>query len=299
MRVIVTGGAGFVGAHLSRALLSHGATVTILDDFSTGRSTAVPAGAELIFCEIAEPATWARLPVADVVFHLASPASPVAYSDTAKTLRANTDGTRLAARYCQRNESYLVFASSSEVYGLTNSIRSWREDDFCGPPAPSGRIASNMTSRAVYAYAKSLGEVAARGQGIARLFNLYGPGMVPWDGRVVPEFLSATRTGKTLWLNDGGEQVRSLCHVSDAVRALVKMAEIRHCGPLNIGRPEPVSIRELAGLFGSPTRTARGRLEDTAYRCPDISKARAALGWTPEISLAQGIADLVGQPEPW
>jgi dTDP-glucose 4,6-dehydratase len=264
VRFVVTGGAGFVGAHLCRRLLADGHRVTALDDLSTGRADALPAGAELVFCDVSEPSAWARLPPVDVVYHLASPASPRAYQDTAKTLRANTEGTRNAARYCHRHGAHLVYASSSEVYGLTRARRAWREDSFVAPSAPSGRIARQMTARAVYAYAKTLGEVAARGYGIARLFNIYGPGMAPQDGRVVPTFLRQALAGEMLTVNGDGRQVRSLCHVDDAVEALAAMGARRYQGALNIGNPEPVSMLDLAGLFGGPVRFAAGRHEDTA-----------------------------------
>ncbi|MFI6368034.1 UDP-glucuronic acid decarboxylase family protein [Nocardia sp. NPDC050630] len=297
-RALVTGGCGFVGSHLCEQLLDAGTAVLALDNFATSTPANVARlldrpGFELIQHDVTE-----QLPTLgcfDVVFHLASAASPAAYLRLPiETLRAGALGTANALELAERNRARFVLASTSEVYG-----------DPAVHPQPEGYWGhvNPVGPRSVYDEAKRYAEALTmafrreRGvnTGIARIFNTYGPYMRTDDGRMVPNFIAQALSGAPITIAGTGEQTRSLCYVDDTGRGLLALASTDHPGPVNIGNPHEISVRGLAeeirSVTGStsPVQYVDGAIDDPKRRCPDISLARRELGWWPVVTRAEGL----------
>ncbi len=298
MRVVVAGGAGFVGSHVARALLARGHSVVCLDDLSTGsldnvRDLLDEPGFHFMQCSVVD----APLLIADAILHLASPASPVDYDRLPlETMAANSSGTwRLLEIACQTGARF-TFASTSEVYG--DPLVHPQTETYWGNVDPVG-------PRSAYDESKRFGEALvfamrrARGvqANVVRIFNTYGPGMRYEDGRVIPEFLTAALAGKPLNVYGDGGQTRSFCYVSDLVDGLLHVALDGNLDGaiLNIGNPEEFKIIQLAeaikALTGSdsPIAHVSPRPGDPTRRRPDISLMRARYGWTPRVDLMEGL----------
>ena len=298
MRILVTGGAGFIGSHLCESLLLDGYRVIAVDNLLTGRMHNIrhllrhPS-----FRFIEQDVTRGIDIEIDAIFHLASPASPVGYRQyPIETLLVNSVGTYHLLELARRVGARFVFASTSEVYG-DPLIHPQREDYF-GNVNPVG-------PRSCYDEGKRFGEaltmefvrsfgVDAR---IARIFNTYGPRMDPADGRVVPNFIVHALTGEALEIFGDGMQTRSLCYISDMVRGLRLLMECDGLAGtvINLGNPDERTILELAYLVreltGNPVPIVfrPARPDDPVRRCPDISRARSVLGWEPRVSMEEGI----------
>jgi UDP-glucuronate decarboxylase len=296
-RVVVAGGAGFIGRHLTRALVAAGAEVAVVDNLSTGRI----AGLEAPLTR-ADIAGLERLPLAaDVVFNLACPASPRAYqADPVQTWRTSVFGTWSLAHLALSAGARLVQASTSEVYGDPEVHP--QTEDYPGNVALTG-------PRACYDEGKRAAEVLlydlARTRGldirVARVFNTYGPGMARGDGRALPAFVAAALDGVPLRLEGGGAQTRSFCHVADMVRGLMALAlcEAAKAIAVNLGNPDERTIRDAAvavvRLTGShsPLVDVDPAPNDPRRRCPDISRARRLLGWEPEVGFEAGLQSMI------
>jgi dTDP-glucose 4,6-dehydratase len=300
--LVVTGGAGFLGSHLCDRLLADGRRVVCVDDLSTGRE------ANLADAVRTPGFTWLRADVAGdwtvdepvaAVLHLACPASPVDYTELPlETLRAGSLGTMNALELARRHGARFVLASSSEVYG--DPLMHPQVEEYRGNVDPVG-------PRSMYDEAKRFGEAvtAAHGRagvdtGIVRIFNTYGPRLRSNDGRVVPAFIDQALAGRPFTVAGDGRQTRSLCYVDDTVDALIRMASTAGpSGPLNIGNPRELTVRELASVVAAiacvpdeVTHLPRPP-HDPEIRRPDISRARAELGWEPQVSLEEGLARTV------
>lgn len=303
--VLVTGGAGFIGSHLCEALLSQGARVTCLDDLSTGRVDNVAhlltdPGFAFVQGDVADPGVWNRLPAAQRVFHLASPASPEDYQAApVQTIRTNVVGTLNALGFARTHHARVLLTSTSEVYG--DPAVHPQTEDYWGHVNPVG-------PRSCYDEGKRCAEALmmahARQHGtqvrVARLFNTYGPRLRPDDGRVVNTFIACALRGEPLPLHGDGQQTRSFCHVSDTVRGLIALMDNEQTvGPINLGNPQEVSMRALADevlrLTGSTAgvRQLLARPEDPRCRQPDIRLARRWLDWQPEVPLRQGLIQAI------
>ncbi len=301
-RVVVAGGAGFLGSHLCDRLLERGDEVVCVDDYSTGRPENIAhlngrAGFESIEADVSQ-AVPVQGPV-DAVCHLASPASPPAYlRRPMETLAAGSEGTRRLLELADAHGARFVLASTSEVYGdpeVHPQVEGYRGNvDPVGPRSvydEAKRFAEAMTM----ASHRSRGTDVA----IARIFNTYGPRLAPGDGRVVSNFVVQALSGRPLTVYGDGSQTRSLCFVADEVGGLCSLLDAGMTGPVNIGNPDERTVLELAHrvleLTGSTSALAFGPLpvHDPVRRCPDISLARRELGWEPSTPLDAGLAATV------
>ncbi|MCL2729600.1 MAG: SDR family oxidoreductase [Actinomycetia bacterium] len=302
MRVVVTGGAGFLGSHLCDALVARGDEVWCVDDLSTsGPGNLGHLRDEPRFRFVAGDISESlRIPCpVDAVAHLASPASPPDYhSRPLHTLAAGSRGTENALRLAGRYQARFLLASTSEVYG-DPLVHPQPEDDW-GHVNPVG-------PRSVYDEAKRFAEALTMAfrrsegtdTGIVRIFNTYGPRMRPYDGRVVSSFIRQALRNEPLTVYGDGSQTRSFCYVDDLVRGLVAMLDSDEPGPFNFGNPDERTVDELAHLVIEATGTASGirrlplPVDDPTRRCPVIDRAREHLGWSPKITLGEGLRHTV------
>ncbi len=294
---LVTGGAGFLGSHLCDRLLADGHRVICVDNLDTGTLENIEhiRSGDFVFLEhdmtrhleIGEPI--------DEVFHLASPASPIDYLRLPlHTLKVGSYGTHNALGLAKKHRARFLLASTSEVYG-DPQVHPQRED-YWGHVNPIG-------PRGVYdeakRYAEALTMAYHRQQGvdthIVRIFNTYGPRMRPKDGRAIPTFLRQANEGAPLTVFGDGSQTRSFCFVTDLIEGLVRLIRSDEHDPVNIGNPEEYTILQLAeavlAATGSPSQVVYEALpqDDPTVRQPDITRARAILGWEPTIGLADGL----------
>ncbi len=299
---VVSGGAGFLGSHLCDYLIARDFRVICVDNLDTGSLQNVEhlRGDRFTFVnhdvtdhlEIDEPV--------DVVYHLASPASPIDYARLPlQTLKVGSYGTHNALGLAKFKRARFLLASTSEVYGDPQVHP--QPETYWGNVNPIG-------PRGVYDEAKRYSEAMAmayhRQQGvdtaIARIFNTYGPRMRPNDGRAVPTFVRQALEGKPLTVFGDGTQTRSFCYVDDLIRGLVALAESGEHLPVNVGNPNEFTMNELAEavvrVTGSKSEIVHEALpvDDPQVRQPDITRARQLLGWEPEIQLEEGLRRMIG-----
>ncbi|MFE4637739.1 UDP-glucuronic acid decarboxylase family protein [Streptomyces sp. NPDC056773] len=299
---MVTGGAGFVGSHLCERLLADGHRVVCVDDFSTGRAENIAHLLDHPRFRFSRQDVTEGLNVpgrVDAVYHLASPASPADYLRLpVETLLVGSYGTRNALELARRDGARFLLSSTSEVYGSPQVHP--QPESYWGNVNPVG-------PRSVYDEAKRFGEAITmayrRTYGvqttIVRIFNTYGPRMRADDGRAVPAFVTQALAGEPLTVTGDGSQTRSMCYVDDLVAGLRRALDSGHSGPVNLGNPVEVTMRELAltvrDLCGSQsgiTLIDRPQ-DDPQQRRPDITAAREELGWAPRTSLEDGLARTV------
>ena len=296
-RVLVTGGAGFLGSHLCDALLAEGYSVIAVDNLLTGKASnldhlARESRFELQQLDICEPFDCGKV---DYVLHFASPASPVDYSiHGIPTLKVGSLGTFNTVELAKKYGAEYLLASTSECYG--DPLQHPQKETYWGNVNPIG-------PRSVYDEAKRFSEaviVAYRryhkvDTHIVRIFNTYGPRMQLNDGRVIPNFMKQALRGEDLTVYGDGSQTRSFCYVSDEIEGILRLAKSSEPGPVNLGNPAEFTILECANkvlaVTGSKSRIRHEALpqDDPKQRCPDISKARQVLGWEPKIKLEDGL----------
>ncbi|MFH1399308.1 MAG: UDP-glucuronic acid decarboxylase family protein [Candidatus Woesearchaeota archaeon] len=297
MRVVVTGGAGFLGSHLCRALIGNGDSVVCVDDLSSGNKNNIKElennpRFEYIKHDIIEPIEIAgRI---DQIYHLASRASPPNYqNEPVHTALTNSIGTNNMLRIAHKKRSVLLFASTSEVYG--------DPQQHPQKEAYNGNV-STIGVRGCYDESKRFGEALCMayyrkhnvGVRIARIFNTYGPMMYPNDGRVVSTFVMQALHNKDITVFGDGSQTRSFCYVDDMIKGLRLLMNSDTIGPVNLGNPHEISVLELAKKIIAMTKS-RSKIiyqklpeDDPFKRMPDISVA-LSLGWHPETGLEQGL----------
>jgi dTDP-glucose 4,6-dehydratase len=298
MRVVVTGGAGFIGSHLCRALLARGDDVVCLDNLLTGALENVSElfGQKQFTFVDHDVTNYVHVsgPV-DAVLHFASPASPKDYLEhPIKTLKVGSLGTHKTLGLAKDKGARYLLASTSEVYGDPQVHP--QTEEYWGHVNPVG-------PRGVYDEAKRFAEAMTmayhRYHGvdtrIVRIFNTYGPRMRPQDGRVVSNFLVQALERKPLTIYGDGSQTRSFCFVDDEVRGILALLDSEAEGPINIGNPDEFTIKELAELVlettGSSSEVIYEDLpvDDPTQRQPDITLAREKLGWEPQVKLREGL----------
>lgn len=305
MNVVITGGAGFLGSHLTDAYLARGASVTVLDSFitSNGENLAhLKAHPRLHLIEADLCVEFPALPEKpDLILHFASPASPIDYAKIPlETLAVNGPGTHRCCKAALAYGARLLYASTSEIYG--DPLTHPQPESYWGNVNSAGE-------RSCYDEGKRYGEavVAAyrRTHGLdarmVRIFNTYGPRMRADDGRVVPSFINQALAGEALTVFGDGSQTRSLCYVQDLVEGVLRFAELDSPEHfiVNLGAERETTVNEIAGviagLCGVELRTVRRPLppDDPTRRRPDLSRARAMLDWEPRTSLETGMQQTI------
>jgi dTDP-glucose 4,6-dehydratase len=297
-RVLVTGGAGFIGSHLCKRFLAEGAEVFCCDNLITGSLTNIEEllGKDRFTFLKLDVTNYVHVPGRlDAVLHFASPASPIDYLKLPiQTLKVGALGTHKVLGLAKDKQARVLLASTSEVYG-DPQIHPQNEDYWghVNPIGPRGVYdeAKRFAEAMVMAYHRHHG-VDTR---IARIFNTYGPRMRKGDGRVVPNFINQALTGEDLTIYGDGRQTRSFCFIDDLVDGILLLLEKGDADPVNLGNDLEVSILDFAQvilkLTGSSSKLCREPLpvDDPKVRQPDISKAKSLLGWEPRISLDEGI----------
>jgi dTDP-glucose 4,6-dehydratase len=301
MRIVITGAAGFIGSHLSEALLNAGHSVVGIDNLLTGdvANIAHLAGRDFQFIKHDVTNYIYVEGHVDRVLHWASPASPIDYLELPiPTLKVGALGTHKALGLAKAKVARFVLASTSEVYG--DPLEHPQKETYWGNVNPIG-------PRGVYDEAKRFAEAMTvayhRFHGvdakIVRIFNTYGPRMRVHDGRAVPAFISQALRNEDVTIFGSGAQTRSFCYVSDLVAGIKKLMMSSINEPVNIGNPHEMSIEEMAKtiirMTGSSSRIVYQPLptDDPKVRQPDITRARTLLGWEPTISLEQGLTSTI------
>ena len=301
-RVVVTGGAGFLGSHLCESLVARGDTVVCVDDFSSGRRSnlsEVISSDRFTLIENDVAAALAVMPPVDAIFHLASPASPADYlSRPLETLAVNSEGTRRCLALATECQARIVFASTSEVYG--DPLEHPQREGYWGNVNPIGpRSVYDEGKRFAEALVLAWHRAVDTNVGIARIFNTYGPRLRSGDGRVVSTFIAQATGGRPLTVFGDGTQTRSLCYVDDLIKGLLALLESDATGPVNLGNPEEHTINEIARMVLAATGSTAAiehtalPVDDPRRRCPDIALAQELLNWHPHVALEDGLSRTV------
>jgi len=296
MKILVTGGAGFIGSHLIDSLMNQGHEILCLDNFYTGEKTNVDHwldhhNFELIRHDITEPI---RLEV-DQIYHLACPASPVHYQfNPVKTIKTNEMGTLNMLGLAKRVKARFLLASTSEVYGdptVHPQTEEYRGNVNCIGPRSCYDEGKRVAETLAFDYYREH-KVDIR---VARIFNTYGPRMLEKDGRVVSNFIAQAIRGIPLTVYGDGSQTRSFCYVSDLVAGLMALMNGDYIGPVNLGNPGEYTILELAKTVQEMVKPDSELVykplpeDDPMQRQPNISKAKHYLNWEPTIPLKHGL----------
>lgn len=303
MRVLITGGAGFLGSHLTDLLLSQGHSVVGVDNFLTGKRENIAhlkgqSKYSFIEHDVINPMTIDG-PI-DRIYHMASPASPIGYvKHMVATMKVNSQGCWNMLELALEKGARFLMASTSETYG-DPSVHP-QSESYWGHVNPIGM-------RSMYDEAKRFSEACTmayhRERGadtrLIRIFNTYGPRMDPYDGRVVISFIRQALNDEPITVFGDGKQTRSLCYVSDLVDGINRVMECDFHEPINLGNPEELTIVDIAREVLALIPTSKSKIvhqpmppDDPKIRCPDITRARQILGWAPKVSRRDGLSKMV------
>jgi dTDP-glucose 4,6-dehydratase len=299
MRILITGGAGFLGSHLCDRFLAEGHQVMAMDNLITGTTRNIEhlAGRDDFLFIKHDVTNYIYVEgLLDAILHFASPASPIDYLELPiQTLKVGALGTHKALGLAMAKKARFLLASTSEVYG--DPLEHPQQEDYWGNVNPIG-------PRGVYDEAKRFAEALAmayhRAHGvetrIARIFNTYGPRMRLDDGRVVPNFVGQALRGEPLTVYGDGSQTRSFCYVDDLIEGIYRLLLSDEVEPVNLGNPAEMTILDFAGMVNRLTGNKAGIVyedyripDDPQVRQPDISKARQVLKWEPKVDLEEGL----------
>jgi UDP-glucuronate decarboxylase len=297
-RILVTGGAGFIGSHLCAALLDQGHEVLCVDNYYTGRRTNIePLLGNRRFEALRHDITFPLYVEVDEIYNLACPASPVHYQfDPVQTLKTSVHGAINMLGLAKRTRAKILQASTSEVYGDPETHP--QPESYWGHVNPLGPRAcydeGKRAAETLFGDYRRQHDLRVK---IARIFNTYGPRMLPDDGRVVSTFIVQALAGEPLTVFGDGRQTRSFCYVDDLVDGLIRLMASADdfVGPVNLGNPREFTIAELAerviALTGSQSTIVNKALpiDDPRRRQPDISLAERVLGWKPAVALDDGL----------
>jgi len=300
-RILVTGGAGFLGSHLCELLIQQGNEVICLDNYFTGNKDNIAHLRDYDRFELVRhDVTYPFLAEVEEIYHLACPASPIHYQfNPLKTLKTSFLGTMNMMGLAKRVKARILIASTSEVYG-DPQVHPQRED-YWGHVNPIG-------PRSCYDEGKRVAESLAINYmtqhnvdiRIMRIFNTYGPKMHPEDGRVVSNFINQALNGQNITVYGEGNQTRSFCYVSDLIDGMTKlMASPKYLGPINLGNSDEFTILELANMVVEMTDSSSQIIyeplpqDDPMQRRPDLTKAKQILNWSPKIKLQDGLTKTI------
>ena len=301
MKILVSGGAGFIGSHLIKKLLDKGHFVYCIDNLSTGNLVNIKKyinnpNFEFINHDIIN--TLPRFNI-DFIFNLACPASPIHYQmDPIKTMKTSVLGTYNIIDLALMENAKIIFTSTSEIYG--DPLEHPQKETYWGHVNPIGiRSCYDEGKRCSETILLDYHKFQKLDVTIARVFNTYGPQMMTEDGRVVSNFIVSALENKDILINGDGLQTRSFCYVDDTVNALISMIDINDFGPFNIGNPNEITIKELSQIIIELT-SSKSKIsfkplpkDDPLKRKPDISLAIKKLNWQPEIDLNKGLIETI------
>jgi len=299
MRILITGGAGFIGSHLTKFHLSKNDDVTVIDNFVTGNRMNIPPANNLKIIEAdITNYNFSNLPTFDIVYDLASPASPKDFKNLSlEILKTNSIGLiNLLDFFVKSNSGTFVFSSTSEIYG--DPLEHPQKETYFGNVNSVGlRSCYDESKRFAEALMMAYFRKYKKDIRIARIFNTYGPFMKKNDGRVVSNLVNQAIDNQPLTIYGNGKQTRSLCYVSDMVEGLYSLAMTENISGeiINIGNPNEKTILEIADiikkLVGSKSEIVFKEIgaDDPKRRCPDITKAKKILSWEPKVALEEGL----------
>jgi len=298
-RIVVLGGAGFLGSHLCDALVKRGDEVVAVDNFSTGSKNNLQQlnkakNFSVVDADICEPIEITGR--VDLVLNFASPASPKKYLQIPiQTLQAGSLGTENAVQLALKNNARLIMASTSEVYG--DPLTTPQSETYFGNVNPIGvRSCYDEAKRFAEALLMAHSRVSGLNLGIVRIFNTYGPRLDPDDGRVVSTLISQAVSNQDLTVHGDGKQSRSFCYVDDLIRGVIALADSNEIGPINLGNDKEISVLELANLVLKINQSSnkitftQAMDDDPQQRCPDLTLAKSKLNWSPTISVENGLS---------
>jgi dTDP-glucose 4,6-dehydratase len=303
--ILITGGAGFIGSHLCDRFLGLGYAVTAVDNLITGRRKNLEDALKnpsfsLVEQDVCEPLREDSIPLLKKwglsgVLHFACPASPVDFDKIPfEILKVDSVGTIKTVELAQKYHSRYLLASTSEVYG--DPLVHPQREDYWGNVNPVGpRACYDETKRFAEAYVSTAIRLKGLNAGIVRIFNTYGPRMRMDDGRIVPELCRKLLTRQKLVIHGDGLQTRSFCFVSDLVEGIVRLFESEIKDPVNLGNPDERTVLNFAETLCQLQKGTLqlehlpARPDDPKKRCPDITQAKKRLGWTPQVSLEEGL----------
>lgn len=305
MKILVTGGAGFIGSHLCKFLLKeNGEEVICLDNFFTGKRRNIEElikdpHFKIISHDITNPLNASLIESVDQIYNLACPASPIHYQyDPIKTVKANTQGVINVLEFAKSNGAKILQASTSEIYG--DPLEHPQKESYKGN-------VNTLGPRACYDEGKRVAETLFTDYyrefklpiRIARIFNTYGPNMDINDGRVVSNFITQALENKPITIYGNGSQTRSFCYIDDLVHGLYKLMNSNYINPVNLGNPGEFTIKDLAKKILKLTNSKSDIIykelpqDDPIQRKPDISLAKKVLGWKPSINLEKGLVKTI------
>jgi len=297
-RVVVLGGAGFLGSHLCDALLRRGDEVVAVDNFCTGSKDNVKHLASTKSFSLIDADICDGIPVAgkvDLIFNFASPASPKQYLKMPlETLRVGSVGTENAIKLALQNSARLIMASTSEVYG--DPLENPQSETYFGNVNPFGlRSCYDEAKRFSEALLMAHHRTSKLDLGIVRIFNTYGPRLDPDDGRVVSTIIMQAIVNHDVTIHGDGSQTRSFCYVDDLIRGIIALADSSEVGPINLGNNIEITVSKLAEmvikLCGSKSKVVftQAMEDDPQQRCPDLAQAKDKLGWEPQVPVEDGL----------
>jgi len=297
-RVVVLGGAGFLGSHLCDALLRRGDEVVAVDNFCTGSKDNIKHLVSTKSFSLIDADICDGIPVAgkvDLIFNFASPASPKQYLKMPlETLRVGSVGTENAIKLALQNSARLIMASTSEVYG--DPLENPQSETYFGNVNPFGlRSCYDEAKRFSEALLMAHHRTSKLNLGIVRIFNTYGPRLDPDDGRVVSTIIMQAIVNHDVTIHGDGSQTRSFCYVDDLIRGIIALADSGEVGPINLGNNIEITVSKLAEmvikLCGSKSKVVftQAMEDDPQQRCPDLAQAKDKLGWEPQVPVEDGL----------
>ena len=303
MKILVTGGCGFLGSNLCELLLEEKENeVYVLDNLMTGTKKNLDTlKITKLFIDEVESFVWPeeKLGRLDQIYNLACPASPPQYQkDELKTLATNFEGTQNMLELARRHNATILLSSTSEAYG--EPLVHPQTEDYRGNVSTTGPRAcydegKRVAETLMYCYARMFGTQIR----VARIFNTYGPKLNPLDGRVMSNFVLQALTEQDLTVYGDGSQSRSFCYVSDLIAGLQLLMNSDQTEPVNLGNPTEITMLELAKIVIAATESKSKIIyrplpkDDPTRRCPEISRAKKVLGWSPKIDLTTGIQRMI------